>query len=42
VPLGEATVVTLAYRGVTFWMPLFVGMIAFRWLSHTEGAEASV
>ena len=42
VPLGEATVITLAYRGVTFWAPLIVGMIAFRWLSHGENAEASI
>jgi uncharacterized protein (TIRG00374 family) len=42
VPLGEATVITLAYRGVTFWAPLLVGMIAFRWLSHGGNAEVSV
>jgi glycosyltransferase 2 family protein len=34
VPLGAAAVITLAYRGITYWMPLLVGMIAFRWLSH--------
>lgn len=30
VELADATVITLAYRGITFWMPLFIGMIAFR------------
>ncbi len=30
VPLEAATVITLAFRGVTFWLPLFIGLIAFR------------
>jgi glycosyltransferase 2 family protein len=30
VPLEAATVITLAYRGLTFWMPWLIGMIAFR------------
>lgn len=30
VPLEDATVITLAYRGVTFWAPLLVGMLTFR------------
>jgi hypothetical protein len=34
VPLGAAAVITLAYRGITYWMPLLVGLIAFRWLSR--------
>jgi uncharacterized protein (TIRG00374 family) len=34
VPIGEATVITLAYRGITFWVPLLYGILAFRWLSH--------
>jgi uncharacterized protein (TIRG00374 family) len=32
VPLGDALVITLAYRGITFWLPLGVGAIAFRLL----------
>lgn len=36
VPLSEAAVLALAYRGITFWIPLLVGMLAFRWLSHEE------
>ncbi|GAB4578671.1 MAG: hypothetical protein Fur0022_14070 [Anaerolineales bacterium] len=35
VPLGSAAVITLAYRGFTFWFPLLVGMFALRFLeSH--------
>jgi uncharacterized protein (TIRG00374 family) len=34
IPLGTATVLTLAYRGVTFWWPLLLGMFAFRYLQH--------
>jgi len=35
VPLGAAAVITLAYRGITFWLPLFFGMAAFRHVAHT-------
>ena len=42
VPLDEATVVALAYRGITFWVPLLFGMWAFRWLSHLGGVPASI
>lgn len=34
VPLESAVVVTLAYRGVTFWLALLIGMIAFRTLQQ--------
>lgn len=30
VPLGNSTVVTLAYRGFSFWIPFFFGMLMFR------------
>ena len=36
VPLGKATVITLAFRGITFWIPLLFGMVAFRLLSREE------
>lgn len=39
VPLGAATVITLVYRGVTFWLPLCIGMLAFRWLVREEKVE---
>ena len=32
IPLSEALVITLAYRGVTFWIPLLLGAITFRWI----------
>jgi hypothetical protein len=34
VPWSEAVVITLAYRGITFWIPLGVGAIAFRILQR--------
>jgi uncharacterized protein (TIRG00374 family) len=34
VPLEEATVITLAYRGLTFWMPLAYGFAALRVLER--------
>jgi len=30
IPWGSAILVTLAYRGVTFWLPLLLGLAAFR------------
>lgn len=30
VKLADAAVITLAYRGITFWLPFLVGAIAFR------------
>ena len=34
VPLGSAAVITMAYRGITFWAPLLVGMFTIRTLKH--------
>lgn len=34
VPWSEAVIITLAYRGVTFWIPLGIGAIAFRMLER--------
>ena len=34
IPLAEATVVVVAYRGVTFWLPLLFGMVSFRTLNR--------
>ncbi len=34
VPIGAAAVITLAYRGITFWLPLLAGLISFRYLMH--------
>jgi uncharacterized protein (TIRG00374 family) len=32
IPFSAAAIVTLAYRGFTFWIPLMVGMVSFRLL----------
>jgi uncharacterized protein (TIRG00374 family) len=32
VPWSAAVVITLAYRGITFWIPLAVGAVSFRML----------
>jgi len=36
IPGNDALVITLAYRGVTFWFPLVLGGLAFRWLDQPE------
>jgi glycosyltransferase 2 family protein len=36
VPWSQAVIITLAYRGITFWLPLGVGAIAFRMLNGTK------
>jgi uncharacterized protein (TIRG00374 family) len=36
VPLGQAAVIALSYRGITFWLPLAFGAYAFRFLSNTR------
>jgi len=32
VPLESAAIITLAFRGITFWLPLIIGMVSFRTL----------
>jgi uncharacterized protein (TIRG00374 family) len=41
VPLEAAAVITLGYRGITFWVPLVFGLVAFRFWSHGEKLEAN-
>jgi uncharacterized protein (TIRG00374 family) len=36
VPWSQAVIITLAYRGITFWIPLGVGAVAFRILNGTQ------
>jgi uncharacterized protein (TIRG00374 family) len=36
VPLGAAAVLALAYRGITFWIPMLFGLLAFRYLSRSD------
>lgn len=35
VDFSQAVIITLAYRGITFWLPLAVGAVAFRALQAT-------
>jgi uncharacterized protein (TIRG00374 family) len=39
VPWSQAVIITLAYRGITFWVPLGVGAIAFQILNRETKAE---
>jgi uncharacterized protein (TIRG00374 family) len=41
VPVGEATVVALGYRVVTFWLPLLFGMFSFQALHLKKPAALS-
>ena len=36
VPWSEAVVITLAYRGITFWIPVAVGAVAFRMVQREK------
>ncbi len=36
---GAATLIAIVYRGLTFWMPFFVGFVAFRSLSLFNNVE---
>jgi uncharacterized protein (TIRG00374 family) len=36
VPWSQAVIITLAYRGITFWFPLGVGALAFRILNRSK------
>ena len=36
VPVEAATIIALAFRGITFWIPLFVGMISLRAIGGLE------
>ena len=35
IPLGTAAIITLMFRGFTFWLPLLFGMVAFRWVGKS-------
>jgi len=36
IPWSQAVIITLAYRGITFWLPLGVGALAFRALNREK------
>jgi uncharacterized protein (TIRG00374 family) len=40
VPLEAAAIIVMAYRGITFWIPLVAGMIAFRFYSASNKIPA--
>lgn len=42
VPWGLAALITLTYRGFTFWLPLIFGLIAFRYISRSAEAEKAI
>ncbi len=42
VPLERAAVVVLAYRGLSFWLPLCVGFVALRWTPSLRLRETVV
>ncbi len=39
VDFAQAVIVTLAYRGITFWLPLAVGALALRFLNLNGSAS---
>lgn len=39
VPLSTGTVVTLAFRGFTFWLPLLMGLVVFRSIGKTRPTD---
>ncbi len=36
VPIERAAVAVLAYRGLSFWMPLWIGFLALRWTTNSQ------
>jgi len=41
VRLGAATIITLAYRGISFWLPLLFGMVTFNIFSKQGGVNSN-
>jgi uncharacterized protein (TIRG00374 family) len=39
IPVSDALVITIAYRGVILWVPLLLGAIAFRWVGKPAEEE---
>jgi hypothetical protein len=43
VPNESALVITLAYRGLTFWLPFILGFFAYRWFHrHLDRLEEGI
>lgn len=41
VPLRDAVVISLVYRGITFWAPMVVGLLAFQYLGNLKSVSES-
>jgi hypothetical protein len=41
ISLEQATVITLAYRGITFWLPFALGFGALRWVNRIGVASSA-
>lgn len=41
VPLAQAVILTLAYRGITFWLTLVYGLLAFRLLNRPVANQSA-
>jgi uncharacterized protein (TIRG00374 family) len=39
IPLSDAAVIAITYRGVTYWLPILFGFIAMRWLGGVEKVQ---
>ncbi len=42
VSLGNATIITMVYRGITFWVPLLFGILSFRLLSRAQSVSEGI
>lgn len=42
VPVEAAAIITMVYRGYTFWLPLIVGMAAFRQIPHENRNHSQI
>jgi len=42
IPLGTAVLISLTYRGITFWLPLLFGLFAFRRLGRTNDLKTVI
>lgn len=42
IPLGTAVLISLTYRGITFWLPLLFGLFAFRRLSQNKDLTTAI
>jgi uncharacterized protein (TIRG00374 family) len=42
IPIAQAAVATLAYRGITFWFPLAYGLVAFRHTTRQAEPKAAL